>query len=59
MSAVKQLGHTIKEMAEMTKDDACIACAKFVVFTNAVEDNPFMAGAFHGVGERDKVINVV
>ena len=58
MSAVKQLGHTIKEMAEMTKDDACIACAKFVVFTNAVEDNPFMAGAFHGVGERDKVINV-
>ena len=51
MSAVKQLGHTIKEMAEMTKDDACIACAKFVVFTNAVEDNPFMAGAFHGVGE--------
>ena len=44
MSAVKQLGHTIKEMAEMTKDDACIACAKFVVFTNAVEDNPFMAG---------------
>jgi len=58
MSAVKQLGHTIKEMAEMTKDDACIACAKFVVFTNAVEDNPFMAGAFHGVGEADVVINV-
>jgi hypothetical protein len=58
MNAVKKMGHTIKEMAELTKDQGSIACAKFVVFCNAVEDNPFMAGAFHGVGEKDTVINV-
>jgi len=58
MNAVKKMGAIIKEMAELTKDRESIACAKFVVFCNAVEDNPFMAGAFHGVGERDLVINV-
>jgi len=58
MSAVRRMGVIIKEMAELTKDRGSIACAKFVVFCNAVEDNPFMAGAFHGVGERDLVINV-
>ncbi|MDO5389389.1 MAG: PFL family protein [Clostridia bacterium] len=58
MDAVRQMGEIIKEMAFLTKDKESIACAKFVVFCNAVEDNPFMAGAFHGVGERDLVINV-
>jgi len=58
MNAIKKMGKIIKEMAELTKDRDSIACAKFVVFCNAVEDNPFMAGAFHGIGERDKVINV-
>jgi uncharacterized protein (UPF0210 family) len=58
MDAVKLMGETIKEAAFLTKDNSSMACAKFVVFTNAVEDNPFMAGAFHGVGERDNVINV-
>jgi len=58
MNAVKKMGSIIKEMAELTKERDSIACAKFVVFCNAVEDNPFMAGAFHGVGERDLVINV-
>lgn len=58
MNAVKKMGEIIKEMAFLTKDDNAMACAKFVVFCNAVEDNPFMAGAFHGVGERDRVINV-
>ena len=58
MNAVKKMGSIIKEMAEQTADRDSIACAKFVVFCNAVEDNPFMAGAFHGVGERDLVINV-
>lgn len=58
MDAVKKMGEIIKEMAFLTKDNSSMACAKFVVFCNAVEDNPFMAGAFHGVGERDLVINV-
>lgn len=58
MDAVKQMGHIIKETAELTKDQDGIGCAKLVVFANAVEDNPFMAGAFHGVGEPDCVINV-
>ncbi len=58
MDAVKQMGELIKEMAFLTKDNNSMACAKFVVFCNAVEDNPFMAGAFHGVGEADMVINV-
>ena len=58
MDAVAKVGKLIKEMAYLTKDRESIACAKFVAFANAVEDNPFMAGAFHGVGEADKVINV-
>lgn len=58
MNAVKKMGEIIKEMAFMTKEQGSIACAKFVVFCNAVGDNPFMAGAFHGVEERDLVINV-
>ncbi len=58
MDAVKRLGEIIVETAERTKDRDCIGCAKLVVFCNAVEDNPFMAGAFHGVGEADCVINV-
>lgn len=58
MDAVKQMGRIIKECAQLTKDDHCLGAAKLVVFCNAVEDNPFMAGAFHGVGEADCVINV-
>ncbi|MDR1664757.1 MAG: PFL family protein [Clostridiales bacterium] len=58
MNAVRKMGEIIKDMAERTKEQGSIACAKFVVFCNAVEDNPFMAGAFHGVGEREAVINV-
>ncbi|GHU56690.1 UPF0210 protein [Clostridia bacterium] len=58
MNGVKKMGQIIKEMAELTKDRDSVACSKFVVFCNAVEDNPFMAGAFHGVGERSLVINV-
>ena len=56
MDGVKLLGQTIKKTAEITPDG--FGCAKLVVFCNAVEDNPFMAGAFHGVGEAEKVINV-
>ena len=58
MDAVKDMGEIILKTAELTKDKDCIGCAKLVVFCNAVEDNPFMAGAFHGVGEKDCVINV-
>lgn len=58
MDAVKRMGEIIREAAELTKDNECMGCAKLVVFCNAVEDNPFMAGAFHGVGEKDCVINV-
>ena len=58
MDAVKLMGEIVRETAEMTKDRECIGCAKLVVFCNAVEDNPFMAGAFHGVGEPDCVIHV-
>ena len=58
MDAVQDMGEIILKTAELTKDKDCIGCAKFVVFCNAVEDNPFMAGAFHGVGEKDVVINV-
>lgn len=58
MEAVKELGHIIKKTALLTKDTKGLGCAKLVIFANAVEDNPFMAGAFHGVGEADKVINV-
>ncbi len=58
MDAVALMGKIIKEAAELTKDSGGFACAKLVVFCNAVEDNPFMAGAFHGEGEGDSVINV-
>lgn len=58
MDAVKLLGSTIKETAMLTKDSDSIGCAKFVVFCNAPDDNPFMAGAFHGVSEADAIINV-
>lgn len=58
MDAVKMMGEVVKEAAEITADRNCIAAAKIVVFCNAPEDNPFMAGAFHGVGEADCVINV-
>lgn len=58
MDAVAQLGETVKETARLTKDDNSLGCAKLVVFANAVEDNPFMAGAFHGPGEAECVVNV-
>lgn len=58
MDAVATMGDIIKKTAEATKDRDCIGAAKLVVFCNAVEDNPFMAGAFHGAGEADGVINV-
>ena len=58
MDAVRLLGNIIKETAELTKDADSIGCAKLVVFCNAPDDNPFMAGAFHGVTEGDAVINV-
>ncbi len=58
MDAVKLMGSTVKKAAELTKERQCIGAAKLVVFCNAPEDNPFMAGAFHGVGEPDVVINV-
>ena len=58
MQAVKLMGEVFKRAAELTKDKDGIGAAKLVVFCNAVEDNPFMAGAFHGVGEADTVINV-
>ncbi len=58
VDAVALCGKIIKETAKLTKDNDSIGCAKLVVFCNAVEDNPFMAGAFHGTGEADGVINV-
>ncbi len=58
MDAVKEMGQTVKRTAELTKDEGGFGCAKLVVFANAVEDNPFMAGAFHGSGEGECVINV-
>lgn len=58
MDAIKLMGSTIKECAYLTKDNNSIGCAKLVVFANVPEDNPFMAGAFHGVGEPETVINV-
>ena len=58
MDAVKLMGEIVRKTAEITADRECIGCAKLVVFCNAVEDNPFMAGAFHGVGEPDCVIHV-
>ena len=58
MDAVKIMGRIVKEAAERTKDQGGLACAKLVVFTNAVEDNPFIAGAFHGPGEGDSAVSV-
>ena len=58
MDAVKLMGHIIKDTAELTKEQDGLGCAKLVVFCNVPEDNPFMAGAFHGVGEPETVINV-
>ncbi len=58
MDAVKKMGQIIKKTAELTAENDGFGCAKLVVFANAVEDNPFMAGAFHGVGEAECVINV-
>ncbi|NPE30809.1 PFL family protein [Methanococcoides sp. SA1] len=58
MDAVAMMGHIVKNTAEATKDADGIGCAKLVIFANAPEDNPFMAGAFHGIGEPDCVINV-
>ncbi|MCD7981281.1 MAG: PFL family protein [Clostridiales bacterium] len=58
MDAVRLMGEIIKETAEYTKENDSLGCAKLVVFCNAPDDNPFMAGAFHGVTEADAVINV-
>lgn len=58
MDGVKLMGEIIKETAELTKDQDSMACMKLVVFCNAPDDNPFMAGAFHGVTEADTIVNV-
>lgn len=58
MDAIMTMGDIIKETAYITRDNGSIGCAKLVVFANAPEDNPFMAGAFHGLGEPETVINV-
>ena len=58
MDAVKLMGEMVLKTAEYTKEDDCLGCAKLVVFCNAPDDNPFMAGAFHGVTEADAIINV-
>ncbi|MBP3389086.1 MAG: PFL family protein [Clostridia bacterium] len=58
MDAVALMGRVIKETAALTAESGGLGCAKLVVFANAVEDNPFMAGAFHGIGEPERVINV-
>lgn len=58
MDAVRLMGQKVRQAAELTADRQCIGAAKLVVFCNAVEDNPFMAGAFHGVGEADTVLSV-
>jgi len=58
MDAIIEMGKVIKKAAELTADSGGLACAKLVVFANAPDDNPFMAGAFHGVGEAECVINV-
>lgn len=58
MDAVRLMGEIIKNTAEYTKENDSLGCAKLVVFCNAPDDNPFMAGAFHGVTEADKIINV-
>ncbi|MCD7788823.1 MAG: PFL family protein [Firmicutes bacterium] len=58
MDAVREMGNIIKKTAYLTRDSGSIGCAKLVVFSNVPEDNPFMAGAFHGAGEAERVINV-
>ncbi|HAL88813.1 MAG TPA: PFL family protein, partial [Clostridiales bacterium] len=58
MDAVAEMGRIVKKTAELTADNGGLGCAKLVVFANAVEDNPFMAGAFHGVGEPECELNV-
>jgi hypothetical protein len=58
MDAVARVGRIVKDAAERTRAEGGLACAKFVCFANAVEDNPFMAGAFHGLGEPEAVVNV-
>ena len=58
MDAVRLMGEIVKETAQMTADNDSLGCAKLVVFCNAPDDNPFMAGAFHGVTEADAIINV-
>jgi uncharacterized protein (UPF0210 family) len=58
MDAVREMGQVIKKAAKLTSDSGGLACAKLVVFANVPEDNPFMAGAFHGIGEPECVINV-
>ena len=58
MDAVREMGEVIKQTAYLTRDRDSIGCAKLVVFANIPEDNPFMAGAVHGIGEADSVINV-
>ncbi len=58
MDAVAEMGRVIRRCAELTADRDALACSKLVVFCNAVEDNPFMAGAFHGVGESESCVNV-
>ncbi|HRR90598.1 MAG TPA: DUF711 family protein, partial [Eubacteriales bacterium] len=58
MDAVKIAGELIKKTAELTAESNSIGCAKLVIFANAVEDNPFMAGSFNGIGEGDAVVNV-
>ena len=58
MDCVREMGEIVKRTAELTRDKDALGCAKLVIFANAMEDNPFMAGAFHGVSEPEKVINV-
>ena len=58
MDAVKLMGEIVLATAEATKEQDSLGCAKLVVFCNAPDDNPFMAGAFHGVTEADCIINV-
>lgn len=58
LDAIRMMGEVIRQTAELTADRQCIGAGKLVVFANAVEDNPFMAGAFHGVGEADCVLNI-
>lgn len=58
MDAVRLMGQIVKQTAELTKDNDSLGCAKLVIFCNAPDDNPFMAGAFHGVTEADDIINV-